>query len=159
MDKIDQRLLNEFQREFPLTSTPYRDIAEKLDITEQQVIDRLTTLQDNGAVSRVGAVFRPKRIGVSTLAAMSVPDCRLNDVANLVSGYDEVNHNYEREHQYNLWFVVVTRDQTAMDTLIADIEQRTGIKVSRLPMIEDYYIDLGFNLKFDVSEETNERNQ
>lgn len=149
MNEINRRLLDEFQRDFPLSSTPYADIAEKLGIDEQEVLTRLDVLQTNGTISRIGAVFKPKHIGASTLAAMSVPADRLDEVANLVSSYERVNHNYEREHEFNLWFVVTAEDDVAVDWVLDDIRQRTNLLVAKLPMIEDYHIDLGFKLNFN----------
>ncbi|MDH5648736.1 MAG: Lrp/AsnC family transcriptional regulator [Gammaproteobacteria bacterium] len=149
MNEINKRLLNEFQRDFPLSAAPYADIATKLGITEHEVIDRLKELNQSGAISRIGAVFKPKRIGASTLAAMAVPVDQLEAIADLVSSYEAVNHNYEREHRLNLWFVATAPDSESLDSVLNDIEQNTGLTVVRLPMVEDYHIDLGFNLKFE----------
>ena len=102
------RLLNEFQRDFPLEPRPFRRIAEKLGMTEDEVIDVLRHLSEAGAISRVGAVVRPNSVGASTLAAMRVPEDRLDEVADHVSARPEVNHNYQRDHAINLWFVVAT---------------------------------------------------
>jgi len=121
-------------------------MADALGATEPEVIGALRRLSEMGAVSRVGPVFSPNRIGASTLAAMAVPRPRLDEVASLVSGYAEVNHNYEREHHYNLWFVVTAPDKEAMHTVIDDIERRAGIEALRLPMLENYHIDLGFDI-------------
>ncbi|MDH5436117.1 MAG: Lrp/AsnC family transcriptional regulator, partial [Gammaproteobacteria bacterium] len=127
----------------------YADIAQKLGVDEQEVLTRLNELQNSGTISRIGAVFKPKHIGASTLAAMSVPADHLEEVANLVSSYERVNHNYEREHEFNLWFVVTAEDDAGVDWVLDDIRQRTGLLVAKLPMIEDYHIDLGFKLNFD----------
>ena len=97
-------------------------------------------------MSRVGPVFRPKRLGASTLAAMAVPRERLQSVAELVSRYDEVNHNYEREHAFNLWFVVTAKDEQAVADVLADVRRRTGLTVMDLPLMEAFHIDLGFPL-------------
>jgi len=147
-DDIDRRLLNEFQRNFPLTATPYADIARCLGVTERDVIARLQRLQSAGTVSRVGPVFRPNRIGASTLAAMAVPAAQLEQVAALVSACAAVNHNYEREHAYNLWFVAAAADEAQLAAVLEDIAQRTGLKVMSLPLLEDYHIDLGFDLRW-----------
>jgi DNA-binding Lrp family transcriptional regulator len=144
----EQRLLNDFQQGLPLTPRPFQAIAERLGVTEDEVIDSLKDLQEQGVVSRVGPVFRPNRVGVSTLAAMAVPAPRLLEVADLVSSYHEVNHNYEREHRFNLWFVVNAPDRERLDELLAEIEARTGIGVLDLPMLEDYFIDLGFTIQW-----------
>ena len=108
----------------------------------------LETLQSNRLISRVGPVFRPNRVGASTLAAMEVPAERLEAVAGIVNGYGEVNHNYEREHALNLWFVATAADREALSGVLREIESRTGLEVIDLPMIEDYYINLGFPLQW-----------
>lgn len=148
LNELDRRLLNDFQRDFPLSATPYADMAGQLGVSEQEVIDSLQALKEQGAISRVGAVFRPNRVGVSTLAAMAVPAERLEEIAQLVNAYDEVNHNYEREHKFNLWFVATARDDAQLQNVLNEIETRSGIKVLYLPLVEDYHIDLGFELKW-----------
>lgn len=148
LTELERRLLNDFQRDFPLSPTPYANMAEQLGVSEQEVIDSLQKLKDQGAISRVGAVFRPNRVGVSTLAAMAVPLDRLEEVAQLVNGYDEVNHNYEREHNFNLWFVATAKNETHLQEVLNEIETRSGLKVLYLPLLEDYHIDLGFELKW-----------
>ncbi|MEA3276986.1 MAG: Lrp/AsnC family transcriptional regulator [Pseudomonadota bacterium] len=147
-DAIDRRLLNDFQNGFPLSPRPYADMAEALGIGEAEVISRLRNLTDRGAISRVGPVFRPKRVGTSTLAAMAVPPDRLEEVAAVVSGYQEVNHNYEREHDFNLWFVLTGEDERHLSRVMGDISQRTGLTVLDLPMLAEYHIDLGFPLQW-----------
>jgi len=146
--KLEQQLLNDFQHGLPLSPTPYADLAEKLGVYESTVIENLQRLQTEGVISRVGAVFRPNRVGVSTLAAMAVPEQELEKIADIVSSFDEVNHNYERDHQFNLWFVVVAADNESLQSTLTQIGERCGYKVMDLPMMEDYFIDLGFELRW-----------
>jgi hypothetical protein len=94
----------------------------------------------------VGPVFAPQRAGASTLAALAVPEERLESVAGQVSAYAEVNHNYQREHAWNLWFVVTAPDQQRVEQVLADIEAVTGLRVLNLPLQRAFYIDLGFPL-------------
>lgn len=148
LDATDRRLLNEFQSGVPLIERPYARMAEQLGVTEAEVLERLRRLTEAGAVSRVGPVFAPKRIGVSTLAAMAVPAERLAAVAALVNTYPEVNHNYEREHRYNLWFVLTALDQAILARVMEEIGRRTGLRVLDLPMLAEYHIDLGFPLQW-----------
>jgi DNA-binding Lrp family transcriptional regulator len=149
--KLEQRLLNEFQHGLPLTPEPYGDIARQLGVYETTVVETLRRLQTEGVVSRVGAVFRPNRIGASTLAAMSIPDEELESVAEIVSSFAEVNHNYEREHHFNLWFVVVADDQAQLQRVLAEIEDYCGYALLDLPLLNEYFIDLGFDLKWTGS--------
>jgi DNA-binding Lrp family transcriptional regulator len=147
LTELDRRLLNDFQQDFPLSPTPYADMARNLGVTEEEVLARLEELKSTGAVSRVGAVVRPNTIGVSTLAAMKVPPEELESVATIVNGYTEVNHNYEREHRLNLWFVATAPDMGRLQSVLAEITIRTGYEVLSFPLVEDYHIDLGFDLK------------
>ena len=143
---LEKCLLNEYQRGFPLCSSPFQAIAEQQGVTEELVIETLTSLQQRGLISRIGPVFAPRRAGASTLAALSVPDNRLQGVADFVSGFSEVNHNYEREHSYNLWFVVTAADEEHVQQVLDTIQDSTGLPVLNLPLERSFYIDLGFPL-------------
>lgn len=149
LNDIEKHLLNDFQHDFPLVSRPFKKIADEVGTSEDVVIETLNQLQSDGCVSRVGAVFRANSIGASTLAAMAIPEHELESVAAMVNEYSEVNHNYQREHQYNLWFVLTANDEHTLNAVLDDIELRSGHSVMYLPMIEDFHIDLGFELNFD----------
>ena len=146
LSALERRLLNDFQHDFPLSSMPYADIARDLGVSEDEVLAALARLKQAGAVSRVGAVLRPNTVGASTLAAMAVPADRLEEIAALVNSYAGVNHNYEREHELNLWFVATAPDSGRLQELLDDIATRSGIEVLAFPLVEDYHIDLGFEL-------------
>ncbi|MCW9025629.1 MAG: Lrp/AsnC family transcriptional regulator [Gammaproteobacteria bacterium] len=145
---VEQRLLNDFQHDFPLSPTPFADMAETLGITEDEVLELLKCKQDEGVISRVGAVFKPNRVGASTLAAMAVEDEKLQQVAEQVSAFESINHNYQREHRFNLWFVITAPDKSALENEIKAIESKTGYTILNLPMVADYHIDLGFDIKW-----------
>ncbi|MDH5512242.1 MAG: Lrp/AsnC family transcriptional regulator [Gammaproteobacteria bacterium] len=149
LSELDRRLLNDFQQDFPLSVTPYADMARRLGVTEEEVLARLQELKQAGAISRVGAVVRPNTIGVSTLAAMSVPPEQLEPVAAIVNGYAEVNHNYEREHRLNLWFVATAPDSARLSAVLDEIAVRSGHEVLSFPLVEDYHIDLGFEMRWN----------
>ncbi|TNF86795.1 MAG: Lrp/AsnC family transcriptional regulator [Gammaproteobacteria bacterium] len=146
--KLEQRLLNEFQQGMPLTANPFADIARQLGVYETTVLETLKRLQTEGVISRVGAVFRPNRVGASTLAAMAVPADELEEIAAIVNGFDAVNHNYEREHDYNLWFVVVASDDERLQQVLLEIEAACGYPLMDLPLEDEFFIDLGFDLKW-----------
>lgn len=146
--ELERRLLDGFQRDFPLTSRPYREIAARLGVGEAEVIAALERLRDAGLLSRVGAAVAPHRAGFSTLAAMAVPPERIDEVAALVSAYPEVNHNYEREHRFNLWFVVTGPDARRVAAVLREIEARCGLPLLDLPLEKAYHLDLGFPLQW-----------
>jgi len=148
LDRLDRELLDAFQHGFPLAPRPFEAVAAALGTDEATVIARLKRLQADGCISRVGAVVSPHRTGWSTLAAMAVPEDRMEAVAAMVSAYPEVNHNYEREHRFNLWFVVTGADREAVETVLEEIEARAGLDMLDLPMEEAYRLDLGFPLQW-----------
>lgn len=143
---LHKRLLNDFQRDFPLSARPYRDIADTLGVTEEDVLSAFDELNARQFISRIGPVIPPNHIGASLLAAMAVPPDRLQDVAERISAYPEVNHNYEREHRFNLWFVAIAADVRHLSDFIRKIERETGFQVLQLPLLQDFFIDLGFQL-------------
>jgi DNA-binding Lrp family transcriptional regulator len=146
---LQQSLLSDYQRNLPLSATPYADIAVQLGVSEHDVIENLKLLQEKGYISRVGPVFRPNRVGVSTLAAMAVPEHELEQTADVVSAFSEVNHNYQRDHAFNLWFVVTACDDDHLAETLDEIERQAGFALMSLPMLEDYHIDLGFKLPWE----------
>jgi DNA-binding Lrp family transcriptional regulator len=148
-DTFEFRLLNEFQRDFPLCPAPFAELAAKLGVAERVVLSGLEKLRREGKISRVGAVFAPKRIGASTLAAMAVPPEKLEVVAAAVNRFPEVNHNYEREHHYNLWFVVTAGSEGRLQATLGAIEKAAGYPLLALPLVEEFHIDLGFSLLGD----------
>jgi DNA-binding Lrp family transcriptional regulator len=135
-------LANAWQRDFPLVPRPFAELGD-----EQEVLGYFARLKAQGIVDRIGPVFRPNTVGASSLAAMAVPPERLEDVASQVSAYRGVNHNYEREHAYNLWFVATGRSEPEVQWTLSCIEYASGLRVLRLPLLEEYHIDLGFDLR------------
>ncbi len=145
---LHQRLLNDFQRDFPLSPRPYLDIAKQLGVSENDVLSALTELSDQHFISRIGPIIPPNQLGVSTLVAMAIPEQQLQAVADKVSTHPEINHNYEREHRFNLWFVAIASDAEHLQAVLDAIELETGYKTMSLPLLDDFFIDLGFKMDF-----------
>ncbi|UOA06872.1 Lrp/AsnC family transcriptional regulator [Methylobacter sp. S3L5C] len=145
---LHKSLLNDFQRDFPLSSRPYQDIANALGVSENDVLSALTELSENHLISRIGPIIPPNQLGVSTLVAMAIPEPQLQAIADKISAYPEVNHNYEREHTFNLWFVVIASNAEHLQAVLDAIELETGYKTMSLPLLDDFFIDLGFKMDF-----------
>ena len=135
---LDVRLLDDFRQNFPLCPAPFAELASRLNVGESAVLRMLETLKREGKIARVGAVFAPKRIGASTLVAMAVPADRLVAVCEAVNRFPEVNHNEERAHRYNLWFVVTAGSEGRLQAALGAIEQATGLPLLRLPLVKEY---------------------
>lgn len=144
IDLREREFINAWQRDFPLEQRPFRRIASTVEETETEVMADVRDLIRRDVVSRLGAVVAPNTAGASTLAAMAVPPGRLEGVAEIVSAEPAVNHNYEREHAFNLWFVVTACDAEELRATLDRIAQATGLPVIDLPLEEAYHIDLGF---------------
>ena len=145
---LQQRLLNDFQRDFPLSPRPYLDIAKQLGVSEDDVLSALTELSDQHFISRIGPIIPPNQLGVSTLVAMAIPEQQLQAVADKISTHPEINHNYEREHRFNLWIVAIASDAEHLQAVLDAIELETGYKTMSLPLLDDFFIDLGFKMDF-----------
>jgi DNA-binding Lrp family transcriptional regulator len=135
---LDVRLLDDYRQNFPLCPAPFAELARRLNVAESAVLRMLERLKREGKIARVGAVFAPKRIGASSLVAMAVPADRLAAVSEAVNRFPEVNHNDERAHRYNLWFVVTAGSEGRLQAALGAIEQATGLPLLRLPMLKEY---------------------
>ncbi|SDD02230.1 Lrp/AsnC family transcriptional regulator [Natrinema hispanicum] len=144
IDDVDAALIDGYQSGFPVEERPFRQLAADLEIDESDAVERVRALKEAGIVRRFGAVLNPPVIGSSTLAAVQAPEDRFNEIATIINDYRQVNHNYARDHEWNMWFVVTAGSQQRRDEILAEIEAETGCEVLTLPMVTDYYIDLEF---------------
>jgi len=125
---LRSRLLELVQEDFPIDARPYRCLAERLGTTEDDVLAELRGMWDEGLLRDLSPVLSPRALGsVTTLCCLRVPPERVEETAALVSAYEEVTHNYERDHEWNLWFALVAASRARIDTILREIEQATGL--------------------------------
>ncbi|MCU4924467.1 Lrp/AsnC family transcriptional regulator [Halobacteria archaeon AArc-dxtr1] len=144
IDDVDAAIVDGYQSGFPITERPFHQVGEELGVDEDEAIERVRELRSAGILRRFGPVLNPPVIGSSTLAAVRAPEDRFDEIADVINGYRQVNHNYARDHEWNMWFVVTAGSRERRDEILAEIEARTGCAVLVLPMLTDYYIDLEF---------------
>ncbi|PSQ54727.1 Lrp/AsnC family transcriptional regulator [Halobacteriales archaeon SW_12_67_38] len=125
LDDVDAALIDGYQSDFPIRERPFAVVGEELGVSEAEALARVERLREAGVSRRFGAVLNP-------------------EIAKVVNGYRQVNHNYRREHDWNMWFVVTAGSRETRDGILDEIEERTGCGVLRLPMLTDFYIDLEF---------------
>ncbi|MFV0515360.1 MAG: AsnC family transcriptional regulator [Jhaorihella sp.] len=145
-DPIDRRLLDEWQRDLPICERPFAAIAMAIGTNEDDVVERLEKMRKAGRVSRIGATCAPNSVSASTLAAIAVPDKRIDHVAAIISAQEGVNHSYQREDTWNLWFVATGPDRAHVDATLANIGMLTGLRVLNLPLVRPFNVDLGFRM-------------
>jgi DNA-binding Lrp family transcriptional regulator len=147
MDAVDRAIVNGLQGGFPVSDRPYAEVAAQLDLTEDELIRRLDTLLENGTLTRFGPMYHAERLGGAlTLAAMKIPAADFERVAAIVNALPEVAHNYAREHELNMWFVLATETPERIGEVIGMIERMTGYKVYNMPKLEEFYVGLRFTV-------------
>jgi siroheme decarboxylase len=145
MDHLDRAIINALQGGFPLSERPYAEAATSLGTTEADLLQRIDAMLNNGLLTRFGPMYHAERLGGGlTLAAMQVPAADFDRVAGQVNAHPEVAHNYEREHELNMWFVLATETPERISEVIAAIEHETGYRVYNMPKQEEFYVGLRF---------------
>ncbi|MFC7215467.1 Lrp/AsnC family transcriptional regulator [Saliphagus sp. GCM10025334] len=144
IDETDAAIIDGYQSGFPIAERPFRVVGDALEIDEDEALERVRGLREAGIFRRFGAVLNPPVIGSSTLAAVKAPEDRFDEITEVINDYRQVNHNYARDHEWNMWFVVTAGSRETRDRILEEIEERTGCTVLVLPMLTDYYIDLEF---------------
>jgi DNA-binding Lrp family transcriptional regulator len=148
IDDVDKAILNRIQSDFPITSRPYRTIAEDLSLSERDVLKRVSRLKASGIIRRIGGNFTPEKLGfVSTLCAAKVPEDKISQFAEVVNRYPGVTHNYRRENKFNIWFTFIA---PSMDEINANLEQiaaETGVTdILNLPATRVFKIKAEFKV-------------
>jgi len=151
MDKLDKEILNEIQWTFPLVPRPYSKIAKKFHVTNEEIMQRLRTLKETGILRQLSAIFDTRRLGYkSALVAMAIEPEKLERVANQINRHPGVSHNYERNHEYNLWFTLAVPPGSDLKSEIDKFSKLSGIKKVRLlPTIKLFKI----GVKLEMIEE------
>ena len=148
MDDIDKAILNRIQSDFPITSQPYQTIADELNLTEKEVLGRVSRLKEMGIIRRIGANFVPAKLGyVSTLCAAKVPEDQIERFADVVNRFPGVTHNYRRENSFNVWFTFIAPSMEEIEQNLKEIERETGItEILNLPATRVFKIKAQFDV-------------
>ena len=148
LDRIDKTILNRIQSNFPISPRPYQDIARELHLDEDDVIERVGRLKENGIIRRIGGNFVPGKLGfVSTLCAGHVPEDIIDHFTSVVNTYAGVTHNYLRDNHYNIWFTFIAPSEEIIDQYLSEISKKTGVTaILNLPATKVYKIRAHFDL-------------
>ncbi|WP_457600742.1 siroheme decarboxylase subunit alpha [Hydrogenivirga sp.] len=104
---FERELLKEVQKHIPIVERPFRSVADRLGVSEGMVIDTLRKLKEDKVIRQISPIYDTRAVGYdSSLVAFRVPAERLHEVASFISTHPGVSHNYEREHEFNLWFTL-----------------------------------------------------
>lgn len=145
LSDIDRDILNQLQGDFPISSMPFAESAAHLGIEESQLLARIENLIRENIVTRFGPMYQIEKLGGAfTLAAMKVPEAQFDRVTAQVNAFQEVAHNYQRDHAFNMWFVLATDSPAKIAETITRIEAATGLKVFNMPKEKEYFIGARF---------------
>lgn len=143
MDELSRQFINHYQGGFPVEEQPFASVAADLGTDAATLIGVIQELLDDGVLSRFGPLYDASSMGGSlTLAAISVPQDRYDEVTKLVNEMPEVAHNYQREHELNMWFVVATESPELLQQTIDRIEQAANLPVYNFPKLQTFYLGL-----------------
>lgn len=141
LDATDRLILNRMQEDLPLTSLPFATVAQELDLKEEDVLERLQAMKQDGVITRFGPFFNAAAMGGAfCLCAMAVPVEEFEDVMTKVNEFPQVAHNYERDHRLNMWFVLATETPEGIQQTAEVIERETGLKVHCFPKLQEFFI-------------------
>ncbi len=148
LTSLDKSLINLLQKGLPVCDRPFAEIADTLNnmgikTSEQEVIKQVNSLRENKILTRFGPMFDAACLGGAfTLAALAVPEEDFERVTEQVNSFEQIAHNYRRDHAFNMWFVIATESQAEIDQVIDAIEEKTQLPVLNTPKLEDFYVGL-----------------
>ena len=145
MDATDKEIVNGLQGGLPLCERPFLQMALQFGISEAELIARLGNLLKQKVLTRFGPMFQIERMGGAfSLAAMKVPEEDYERVTAIVNALPEVAHNYRREHDFNMWFVLATETPEGIAHAISRIEAKSGLAVYNMPKEKEYFVGAKF---------------
>lgn len=147
LSELERAIINRYQGGFPIARHPFATAAAELGTDEATLITTVEHLVTEGLLSRFGPMYNTEKLGGAlTLAALHAPPAEFERISEQVNAFPEVAHNYERDHELNMWFVVATEDPDQVGEVLSGIEQQTGCKVFNFPKQQEFYIGLQFEV-------------
>ena len=102
-----EEILSRIQKKFPLVAKPFEVIANELNISEDEVLKILQEEKDKNIIRQTSAIFDTKRLGYkSSLVAFKISHDKLSDAVKIINSHPGISHNYERNHDFNVWFTL-----------------------------------------------------
>ncbi len=151
MNELDRALLERMQQDVPLVPRPFAVLAADIGSTERDVIDAVIRLRSDGVIRQVSAIFDTRRLGyASSLVAARVDPANLEDAAAIVSAHPGVSHNYQRDHDYNLWFTIAVSPESSLglEATVDLITEEAGAEAALLlPALRVFRIGVNFDIQ------------
>lgn len=127
-EEIKNELAKSLQRQVPLVSRPFAAAGEPLGLSEKEVIDQVLLWREQKVLREISAIMEGELLGYeAALVCGKVPLERLYEVAEIISSHPTVTHNYERNHNFNLWFTISVPREMGLNQSLRILENITGI--------------------------------
>lgn len=149
LDETDKRILIELQNNLPVVKEPFLAVARKVGIDEDTFFRRVRRLIDRGIIRKFGLRIDSKKVGFkSTLVALKVPEEKLDETGEKLNEFEFVTHNYAREHEYNIWFTIIEKDEERLERALKRVEREIEYDdMLNLPVQRKFKINVRFNIK------------
>lgn len=133
LSEIEKQIVAAIQGDIPITQRPYADIAERLGISEEELIEKLNALNDRGIIRRFGATLRHQKSGFSAnaMAAWQVDEDRVEAVGKQMALFKQVSHCYRRnptpQWPYNLYTMIHATDMASCKAVVQKMAEKTSV--------------------------------
>lgn len=138
IDDCSKDVIRQLQEDLPLNKTPYQEIARRVGSSEEEVLEIIAAMQNEGVIRRVGAVLYHQQAGVraNVMGVWKVPVEQAQEVGGIMASFSEVSHCYERpttrEWDYNLYTMIHGKDFQECSKTAQEISRKCGITEYKL---------------------------
>lgn len=147
-DEVDRKILDIIQNDFPLAVRPFSVMADRLSLSEAELMNRIADMKNSGLIRRIGGIMDSRNLGYySTLCAVTVPEVRIEEVARIINQQPGVTHNYLRDHDYNMWFTLTMPSYEETVSILQELETSVGLNIISMPAEKVYKIKVSFNME------------
>ncbi len=133
LTELEKKIISLIQGDIPITERPYLEIAEKLGIAEETLLETLKNLRDRGVMRRFGATLRHQKSGfeANAMVAWKVDEDRIDEVGQKMTSFNQVSHCYRRNPNdgwpYNLYTMVHARDEESCLEIVRNLAKETSV--------------------------------
>ena len=134
LDAIDRKLIARLCGDIGDSLHPWQQIADELEISEEEVLSKLKEYKDEGILRRIGAMLRHRSAGFSAngMSAWNVPAQDVERVGKLMAAVPEISHCYERpsvaDWPYSIYGMIHGTTEDEVRAVANRIAEETGIK-------------------------------
>ncbi|GFP75357.1 siroheme decarboxylase subunit beta [Clostridium fungisolvens] len=134
IDNFDKKIIRKLQENISISATPFKEIADELNMNEDDLISKIKTYNEAGILKRVGAILYHRKAGfnANAMVVWKIDDKNLDEAGKYMASFSEISHCYERKPcdswDYNLYSMVHGKDKESCNKIIEKISNDLGVK-------------------------------